>query len=267
MTGEEQYRWSYETQTAADGAAQKRNRRSGAARFAGVMLLTFAVCFAFLFGVLALNPATGQTAAPAELTTPEIVSRVLPATVLIEAVSGRETSSGTGFLLRADGYLVTSLHVVKNAGKITVTLNDGTQKTARTVWESETDDLALLKLPGRGYPVVTVGNSDTVQIGERAVAVGNPSGARYAWTVTQGIVSAVGRPTEVTINGTAIRRRMIQTDAPLNTGNSGGPLCNARGEVIGVVDWKVADSEALGMAIPINDVMEQVRQYFASSGT
>ena len=60
---------------------------------------------------------------------------------------------------------------------------------------------------------------------------------------------------------------MIQTDAPLNTGNSGGPLCNARGEVIGVVDWKVADSEALGMAIPINDVMEQVRQYFASSGT
>ena len=89
MTGEEQYRWSYETQTAADGAAQKRNRRSGTARFAGVMLLTFAVCFAFLFGVLALNPATGQTAAPAELTTPEIVSRVLPATVLIEAVSGR----------------------------------------------------------------------------------------------------------------------------------------------------------------------------------
>ena len=72
---------------------------------------------------------------------------------------------------------------------------------------------------------------------------------------------------EVTINGTAIRRRMIQTDAPLNTGNSGGPLCNARGEVIGVVDWKVADSEALGMAIPINEVMEQVRQYFASSGT
>lgn len=267
MTGEEQYRWSQEAQLSADSAARRRNRHSGTARFAGVMLLTFAVCFAFLFGVLALNPATEQTEAPAELTTPEIVSRVLPATVLIDAASGRETSCGTGFFLRADGYLITNLHVVKNAGKITVTLYDGTEKTAQTVWKSETDDLALLKVPGRGYAVVTVGNSDAVQTGERAVAIGNPSGARYAWTVTQGIVSAVGRPTAVEIDGMAIRRRMIQTDAPLNNGNSGGPLCNARGEVIGVVDWKVADSESLGMAIPINDVMEQVRQYFASAGT
>lgn len=261
MSTEGSYRWSQDGDAERNAETGRRQKRSGTARFAAVMLLTFAVCFVMLAGVLILNPDAGDRT-PAELSTEDIAARVLPATVLIRAKSGRTVDSGTGFFFRADGYLLTNRHVVDGAGQITVTLYDGREKTAEVVWVSQTDDLALLKVQGHGYGTVTLGDSDAVRIGARAVAVGNPSGETYAWTVTQGIVSAVGRPTEVEIDGRTIRRDMLQTDAPLNPGNSGGPLCNAQGEVIGIVDWKAAEYESIGMAIPINDVMEQVNRYF-----
>lgn len=260
---EDKYRWDYTTQRAADTAAQKRQRRSGAARFAWTMTLCFAVCFAFLAGVLVLDPDT-STAEAQELSTEEIAEAVLPATVLIAAEARLETEYGTGFFLRADGYLLTSYHVVDGANVITVTLYEGKTVKAETVWGSEADDLALLKVSGRGYQTVTIGDSDAVKAGARAVAVGNPAGESCAWSVTQGIISATDRQTVVTLNGKTVRRTMLQTDAPLNTGNSGGPLCNARGEVIGVVDWKLAGYESLGMVIPINDVMKQIDEFLAT---
>lgn len=248
---DEIYRWS--GGQPADG--QKRTK-SGAGRFAGVMALTFGACIALLIAVLVLN---GRSAAQvSELTTEEVAAEVLPATVLIEVRLGAVTEYGTGFFLRSDGYLLTNYHVVQTSDDIAVTLYSGKQRKAEIVWSSETDDLALLKIPGHGYPTVKIGNSDAVRVGARAIAVGNPAGENCAWSVTQGIVSATNRQTAVNLNGQTVRRTMIQTDAPLNTGNSGGPLCNAQGEVIGVVDWKVADYESLGMVIPINDVMQSI---------
>ena len=260
---EDKYRWAYTAQRAADTAVQKRQRRSGAARFAWTMALCFAVCFAFLAGVLVLNPDT-PAAGTQELSTEEIAAAVLPATVLIAAEARSETEYGTGFFLRADGYLLTNYHVVDGADVITVTLYGGKTVKAEAVWGSEADDLALLKVPGHGYRTVTVGDSDAVKAGERAVAVGNPAGEKCAWSVTQGIISATDRQTVATLNGQTVRRTMLQTDAPLNTGNSGGPLCNARGEVIGVVDWKLAGYESLGMVIPINDAMKRVNEFLAA---
>lgn len=254
---EDKYRWDYTAQRAADTAVQKRQRRSGAARFAWTMTLCFAVCFALLCGVLLLNPDEASVS-DGTLTTEEIAAAVKPCVVLIRATSRTSVDYGSGFFLRSDGYLLTNCHVVSEAQTVTVTLYGGKELPAETVWSSAADDLAVLKVAGRGYPAVTLGDSDAVAVGERAIAIGHPAGETCAWSTTQGIISAVCRQSSVTLNGQTVRYAMLQTDAPLNTGNSGGPLCNARGEVIGVVDWKLADYEALGMAIPINDVMQRI---------
>lgn len=257
----ERFQWSYGEQWAADTAMLKKQGKRSSATFAVTMLLTFAVCFGLLIGVLVLNrePAVAK----AVLSTEEIAELVSPATVLISAVTGSGIEYGTGFFLRSDGYLLTNAHVVEGATTVNVTLYSGKTLEARAVWSSEREDLAVLKIAGTGYSVAPLGDSDTVTVGERAVVIGNPSGTLCPWTVTQGVVSAVDRTLPAEITGGSTETRAIQTDAAINNGNSGGPLCNARGEVIGVVTWKVLDNEALGLAIPINDALEAVADFFA----
>ncbi len=165
-------------------------------------------------------------------------------------------SSGSGFILRKDGYVVTNCHVVENATAVTVTLNDGTEYDAEVVGSDSSNDIAILKIDGEDLPDVTVGSSADLVIGDMVVAIGNPLGT-LASTQTVGYVSGINR--EVTTDNTIIS--MLQTDAAINPGNSGGPLFNMQGEVIGITTAKYsgttgsgASIEGIGFAIPIDDV-------------
>ncbi|HBT19566.1 MAG TPA: hypothetical protein DEA52_05870 [Clostridiaceae bacterium] len=201
------------------------------------------------------------------LTIPEIVEMVQPAvvTVSVEVQSfsgffnpqGRVSESiGTGFILTEGGLIATNYHVVEGGQNIKVTLYDGTEVSARMVNYDASNDLAVLQMdetvavPG----TVVLGDSDHLQVGESVIAIGNPLSKDFAGSVTSGIVSATERA--VTINGTEYM--FLQTDAAINGGNSGGPLINERGEVIGINSAKIATEsvEGIGFAIPINTLID-----------
>lgn len=167
------------------------------------------------------------------------------------------TSTGSGFLISSDGYLVTNYHVIEDASSITVTTSTGEDYTAYVQGKDATNDVAVLKIDGENLPYVTLGSSDSLEIGDMVVAIGNPLGTLSA-TQTVGYVS--GKNREVTTDNSVIN--MIQTDAVINPGNSGGPLFNMYGEVVGITTAKYsgttssgASIEGIGFAIPIDDVM------------
>ena len=252
------YRWSYAEQSAHDRREGKRARRRGGVRFAVVMIVSFAVCLAILVGTLLINQRETPSGA---LTATEVSELVSPGTVLIQIATETGTGSGTGFFVRENGYIVTNCHLLQGARSITVMLYSGEELKANLLWYSSADDLAIIKVEGRGFPTLAIGNSDEVEVGDTAIAIGNPAGHLCPWTTTQGIISAVNR--EVTIEGlrSIVDLTMLQTDAQVNPGNSGGPLCNDQGEVIGIITRKMTDYEGLGLAIPINGAMELVNAY------
>lgn len=171
----------------------------------------------------------------------------------------KQASAGSGFILTSDGYVVTNYHVVEDASSIKVQLYDGREFPASIVgYENAICDVALLKIDATDLQTVAVGDSDKVVTGEEVCAIGNPLG-ELTFTLTVGYISAVDR--EVNTEGTPIN--MFQTDAAINAGNSGGPLFDMNGNVIGITTAKYSGStyggttvEGLGFAIPINDVMK-----------
>ncbi len=252
------YRWSYTDQRAFETKQEKKNKRHGVVTYAVVMTVVFLLCFAMLAVTLiwyGSGESTGSGSHGA-LSTNEVAEVVKPATVLIYASNQTSYGYGTGFFITTNGYIATNCHVVKGFTNIEVTLYSGNVTKAELVGYSEADDLAVLKISGINYPAVRVGNSDLVKVGDTAIAIGNPSGSDASWTTTQGIISALDREVVVTGSQSIEELTMIQTDAPVNPGNSGGPLCNDRGEVIGVVTRKLSDYEGIGLAIPINGAME-----------
>lgn len=171
-------------------------------------------------------------------------------------------SLGSGFLISSDGYILTNEHVVHQANEIVVTLSDGAQQQAEVVGMDFITDIALLKIKGNNYPYVKFGDSDDILIGEWVIALGNPFGLfeiNAKPTVTVGVVSAVDRDFG-RLNNERVYQDMIQTDAAINQGNSGGPLVNSLGEVIGMNTFiytsggENSGSIGLGFAIPINRV-------------
>ena len=165
-------------------------------------------------------------------------------------------SSGSGFVISEDGYVVTNYHVVKGATSLTVILSDSREFQATMVGGDETNDLAVLKIEAEGLQYVTLGSSEDLIVGDQVVAIGNPLGELTS-TLTAGYVSAKDR--DVNTSGAAIN--MIQTDAAINSGNSGGPLFNMEGEVVGITTAKYSGTsasgatiEGIGFAIPIDDV-------------
>ena len=170
-------------------------------------------------------------------------------------------STGSGFVLTEDGYVVTNHHVVDKASGVTVTMHDGTEYEAEVVGSDSTNDVAVLKITEDvQLQAVSIGSSDALNVGDQVVAIGNPLGDLTS-TLTVGYVSAKGR--NVTTDNTTIN--MIQTDAAINSGNSGGPLFNSQGEVVGITTAKYSGSsssgasiEGIGFAIPIDDVMPLV---------
>ena len=211
---------------------------------------------------------TSASASGSSLTTEQVADLVSPSVVVIttEQVvysqwswygqSQVESGAGSGVVISSDGYILTCAHVVSGASNITVTIGD-TDYPATVVGEDDTSDVAVLKIDATDLTPATVGNSDSLAVGESVLAVGNPLG-ELGGTVTSGIVSALNR--SVTIQGTSSTNTMslIQMDASVSPGNSGGGLFNMNGELIGLVNAKSSssDAEGLGFAIPINDAIK-----------
>lgn len=196
-----------------------------------------------------------------QLSTEEIAAKVGPAVVGV--VAQRQginyfyqptvsSSSGSGVIINDEGYIVTNYHVIEGAQKVTVILNTGKECETKTIGYDARSDLAVIKINEPNLTYATFGDSSQTVVGERAVAIGNPLGTELMGTVTQGIISAVNR--SVTVDNMTLT--VIQTDAAINSGNSGGPLVNAYGEVIGINSVKITATgvEGIGFAIPSNEV-------------
>jgi len=166
---------------------------------------------------------------------------------------GRETSMGSGVIINADGTILTNAHVVKGASEIVAKLPDGRTFKAVSFSADDDVDLAVVKIEGKNLPVATMGDSDSLEVGQWVVAIGNPFGLEH--TVTAGVVSAFRR------NAGENQEDFIQTDAAINPGNSGGPLVDLRGQVIGIntsIYSKSGGYQGIGFAMPINKAKEIV---------
>lgn len=196
---------------------------------------------------------------PGEVYARNVDSVVAVTSTVTSSVFGQTaqgTSSGSGFIITPNGYVVTNYHVVEGGSDITVICHDGTEYPAKVVGTDSANDVAVLKVEAEDLPAVSIGKSDDLIIGDMVVAIGNPLGTLTS-TQTVGYVSGMNR--EVTTDNTMIN--MIQTDAAINSGNSGGPLFNMKGEVVGITTAKYsgtttsgASIEGISFAIPIDDV-------------
>ena len=211
---------------------------------------------------------TAASSSGSSLTTEQVADLVSPSVVVItteQVVYSQwswygqnqvESGAGSGVIISSDGYILTCAHVVDGASTITVTIGDK-DYTATLVGEDTTSDIAVIKIDADGLTPATVGNSDSLKVGQSVMAVGNPLG-ELGGTVTGGMISALNR--SVTIQGTSSTNTMslIQMDASVSPGNSGGGLFNMNGELIGIVNAKSSssDAEGLGFAIPINDAIK-----------
>lgn len=261
----------------------KRKRRGGISTILiGAILgsaITFGGMFAFLPTVLnargikldsgpqqqiTINPTEDHTVYSA------VAKKAMPSVVGITTVGvqrdffgAREvTGVGTGVVIDKRGYILTNSHVINdgNAKEVKVLLNDGGQIDAEVLWFERSLDLAIIKVEGGNLPVAELGDSDEIEVGEIAVAIGNPLGLSFQRTLTQGVISGLNRSITDSSSGTTIEN-LIQTDASINPGNSGGPLLNSRGQVIGINTAKVTSGEGLGFAIPINTAKPIVEQF------
>jgi serine protease Do len=169
----------------------------------------------------------------------------------------QQVSAGTGFLVRDNGYIVTNKHVVPDMNATyAVLLASGIQKTGTVVWRSSTEDLAVVKIAGSGFPVVSLGDSGALHLAQSVFAVGNALG-QYSNSVSVGVVSGLNRSITAANDqgGTETLTGVIQTDAAINPGNSGGPLVDLTGEAIGVNVAMVQGSQNIGFSLPIKEVI------------
>ena len=199
-------------------------------------------------------PATpaSEDEADCALSLQEIYKKCIGSVVSITASAQSGKSSGTGIVLSADGYLITNHHVIENAQVIAVQTSDDRQFQASIIGSDEASDLAVLKVDATDLQPAEFGDSGKLAVGDRVVAIGDPLGAQLRGTMTSGIVSAINRDLEVNDR----TMTLIQTDAALNNGNSGGPLINCYGQVIGINTMKLRSyysttAEGLGFAIPM----------------
>lgn len=217
---------------------------------------------------LNLSDATGS-----ELTISEIVDKAGDSVVEI-VVSGTTQGmwgqlqltqgAGSGVIVREDGYIATNYHVIDGANKVEVTLRNGDTYTAKIIGKDAENDIAVIKIDAKDLTTATIGDSSQVQVGDLAVAIGNPLG-QLGGTATSGIVSALDRT--LTIEGTTLT--LLQTDAAINGGNSGGGLFNSKAELIGIVESKASavGVEGLAFALPINTVSEIINEMIENGGS
>ena len=215
---------------------------------------------------------TAASSSGSSLTTEQVADLVSPSVVVItteQVVYSQwswygqnqvESGAGSGVIISSDGYILTCAHVVDGASTITVTIGDK-DYTATLVGEDTTSDIAVIKIDADGLTPATVGNSDSLKVGQSVMAVGNPLG-ELGGTVTGGMISALNRSVAIQGSSSVNTMSLIQMDASVSPGNSGGGLFNMNGELVGIVNAKSSssDAEGLGFAIPINDAIKVAQE-------
>ena len=271
------FRWRYSDQYEHDkleasksgkGSVKRERVRGGIAVFITVLI----IAFAFAFAVLALSLSFDDMSKwfnrdpDVELSVSDITEKAMPSAVSIYAGSANKTSIGSGFVVNDKGYVVTNYHVVENSVSIIVSGSDGSQYSANLVGYDKDNDIAVLYAEKCKLPAIAIGDSNKLKLGETVVAIGTPSGEELAFSVSNGIVSGLKR------NVAGKNIGMIQTNAPLNPGNSGGPLVDSGGNVVGIVTLKYSFTgleeegqnlpyEGLAFALPISEVIGEIEQF------
>ncbi len=199
---------------------------------------------------------------PGAISWQEVYEKVMPSVVSITCFDGRSVSTGTGVVMDAGGYIITNAHVVEDAEQIRALLTDGRELEARCVGADMLSDLAVLRVTASGLIPAEFGDSDALRVGDEVVAIGDPLGVELRGTMTDGIISGINRD----IQSGNRTMTLLQTTAALNSGNSGGPLVNCYGQVVGINTMKIGDYassagvEDLGFAIPITSVQTVLEQ-------
>ena len=247
----------------------------GVVTLLGVIFLTSWVTLQLSGHSLQVPRSDGNLIAAGEGDVSKVVSRVSPSVVSIltikEGAYSDKMGAGTGVIVSSDGYILTNKHVVRDARKVRGVTSNGDQfTTIKFVGADPLNDIAFLKINGASnLPVAELGNSGTVKVGQRVVAIGNSLG-QYQNTVSSGIVSGKGRPVATASDRSGLKTEsltdLLQTDAPINLGNSGGPLINMAGQVVGINTAIASDAQSIGFAIPINAVKGMTRSVMAGKG-
>ena len=191
----------------------------------------------------------------------DMLEEFMDSVVIIKAYYESGGSVGTGIVISENGYIVTNHHVIENSEKIYVWLyGEETPLTATVIGFKEMDDIAVLKINKTGLRPATFAKSSQCRVGERVYAVGTPEGDEFGWSVTQGIISCPLREIKLYKKDGTLEKKMnvIQTDASVNPGNSGGPLINSRGEVVGIITLKLSNSAGMGFALPSDGTLFNV---------
>ena len=215
-----------------------------------------------------VNPSKFDTKSEA-LSATEAYNKVAPAAVVVSTKSVTQgyfmhtqevEGIGSGFIINEEGYILTNYHVIQGAQEISVTLSNDVTTTAQIVNYDENQDVAMIKITDESVEIpatVELGDSDSLQPGEEVIAIGTPLSTELSSTVTKGIISATSRSVAVE---SGVTMNLIQTDAAINAGNSGGPLVNTKGEVVGINSSKISGEavEGIGFSIPINDIKDKI---------
>ncbi len=234
------------------------------------ILLLIAFALSLMLGLFPLNgrevvfigtSELGQTEPDVDVS-PELLEDFFNSVVIIQNKIGLKTVTGTGIIVNENGYIVTNYHVIEGAETIAVQLyGEETAMPAKLIGFSENDDVAVIKIERTGLRAAIFADSDSVRYGEKVYAIGNPNGADFSWSVTRGIVSCPLREYMAYNEEGILEYKMlvVQTDAAVNHGNSGGPIINARGEVVGIVTFKLENSAGMGFALPSDGVLIDVK--------
>ena len=197
-----------------------------------------------------------------------VVKKSMPSVVGITTLEARDDffmqgdveGIGSGVIVDSEGYILTNSHVIANgnAKEIKVLFDNGDQVKAKLLWFDQGLDLAIIKVDITGLTAMELGDSDSLEVGELAIAIGNPLGLEFQRTVTSGIISGLNR--SISIDRNNVIDNLIQTDASINPGNSGGPLLNSQGQVVGINTAKIQSGEGLGFSIPINATKSIIKE-------
>lgn len=260
----------------------KRTRKTNTV--GGYILMFFLGCL-IMYGVVYFFPTSiteSVTKLEKDVTVTDTgiadaVEKIYDAVVVVSTYQKEKyIASGTGFVYNKDGnkyYLLTNHHVIEGGDKVTVTFTDGDVKETEIIGYDQYADIAVLALESdKELVVAELGDSTKVRVGDTSFAVGAPLDSVYSWTVTRGILSGKDRMVEVSLtnsNSNDYVMKVIQTDAAINSGNSGGPLCNSNGEVIGITSLKLVSDgvEGMGFAIPIEAALAKAEQIIAGELT
>ena len=187
---------------------------------------------------------------------------------IFETNATQNLSLGTGTIISDNGYIITNWHLAGNKySSCYVTLEDGNIYNGNVVWADEDLDLAIVKINAKGLKYLSLGDSDNIKLGEYVYAIGNPIGIEFQRTITYGIVSGLNRTIKIEEdNKSSYMEGLIQTDASINQGNSGGPLINTAGEIIGINTIKIEAAEGIGFAVPIN-IIKKIIDSFITNGS